>query len=72
LKLNPEKCKFIQTSIDVLGYTVTADGVKTQRSKVAAITDWPACTTVKEVKSFRVCVRITVPGLSRFQLLRCR
>ena len=52
LKLNPDKCKFLQTSIEILGYTVSADGVTTQHSKVTAIADWPACKTAKEVKSF--------------------
>ncbi len=52
LKLSPEKCKFVQSSVKCLGHVVSAEGVKTDPDKVEAVKTWPAPTTVIELKSF--------------------
>jgi hypothetical protein len=52
LKLSPEKCHFVQTSIKCLGHIVSAEGVQTDPDKVAAVKSWPRPTTLKELKSF--------------------
>ena len=35
------KCKFAQTQLDYLGYTIGADGIKPSRDKIQAISEWP-------------------------------
>jgi hypothetical protein len=35
------KCEFFKTSVDFLGYVVTADGITMDNGKVKAIVDWP-------------------------------
>lgn len=38
--------------VDFLGFVITPNGVKMDQKKLAAVRDWPAPTTVKEVQSF--------------------
>ena len=52
LKLNADKCHFVQPSIKCLGHIVSAKGVQTDPDKVAAVKSWPTPTTLKELKSF--------------------
>ena len=37
LKLNPAKCTFLQQEVEYLGYTITADGLKTAQRHLRAV-----------------------------------
>ena len=52
LKLNPEKCKFGQSSVQYLGYTISAEGIETAKDKVEAVTKWPTPHTLRDLRSF--------------------
>ena len=53
LYLKPTKCEFKKTKIEYLGMVIITEGKITMDSvKVKGIRDWPAPTTVKEVRSF--------------------
>lgn len=57
LKLNSlyakrSKCTFAQQQIEYLGHLITANGVATDPSKVAAITQWPTPTNITELRGF--------------------
>ncbi|KAK7912833.1 hypothetical protein WMY93_013044 [Mugilogobius chulae] len=52
LKLSPEKCKFLQTSVRYLGHVVSEQGVETDPEKISALKSWPVPRTLKELKSF--------------------
>ena len=47
-----EKCEFDRTSVEFLGYVISPSGITMDARKVAAITDWPLLTWLKEVQSF--------------------
>jgi hypothetical protein len=46
------KCDFLKTHLHFLGHVVGADGLRPDPAKVAAVANWPAPMTVKEVRSF--------------------
>ena len=52
LKLKPGKCTFAQEQVDYLGHTLSAEGVRRNSAKVAAVRDFPKPRSSKEVKSF--------------------
>ena len=52
LKLKPAKCEFFQSSLEYLGHIVSAEGVRTNPKKIAAIKKWPRPTTIAELRSF--------------------
>lgn len=52
LKLKPKKCHLFQTEVLYLGHVVTAEGVKTDPSKVEAVKTWPTPTNPTDVRSF--------------------
>lgn len=52
LKLKPDKCKLLQHEVAFLGHVVDRDGVRPDPGKIRAVQDWPAPTTVKEVRAF--------------------
>jgi transposase InsO family protein len=47
-----DKCAFGLSEIDFLGHVVSADGIKPDPKKVAAVTEWPTPTSVREVRGF--------------------
>jgi hypothetical protein len=51
LWVKPEKCAFHQNEVDFLGYIVGAQGIKMDPSKISAVTDWPAPTSVRHIQS---------------------
>ena len=61
-KLNPSKCIFRVPSDILLGYIISAHGIKPNPSKVSAITNmkWPTC--VKDIQKLTGCMA----ALSRF------
>lgn len=52
LKLKLSKCSFLNTSVDYLGHTVSADGILPNAGKVEAIQQFPVPRTVEQIKSF--------------------
>jgi len=52
LFLKPEKCPFAQKSVQYLGVVITSEGVEMDAIKLQGILDWPAPTSVTEVRSF--------------------
>ncbi len=52
LFLKLEKCKFEREEIDFLGMIIAHNKVKMDPIKLAGIKDWPAPTTVRQVRSF--------------------
>ncbi len=52
LKLNPKKCQFFNQSVSFLGHTVSGDGIKTDKSKVSWVANWPTPVNVHELRSF--------------------
>ena len=52
VRLKREKCRFFQNSVEYLGHRISADGVHTTKSKVAAIEDAPTPKNVQELHSF--------------------
>jgi hypothetical protein len=47
-----EKCDFFKDSIEYLGHIVSADGIKTDPSKVETICNWLRPTNLKEIQLF--------------------
>lgn len=52
LKINPKKCVLFRKNVKYLEHVVSADGVTTDPKKIAAIRDWPAPHTKKQLRSF--------------------
>ena len=52
LKLKVEKCFFAQTEVEFLGHIISADGIKMDVKKLAAIAEWPQPKNIKDVQSF--------------------
>ena len=52
LYLKPEKCEFAQEKITYLGFVIEHNKISMDLSKVKGILDWPAPTTIKQVRSF--------------------
>ncbi|KAL0172764.1 hypothetical protein M9458_033075, partial [Cirrhinus mrigala] len=52
LFLKLEKCEFHQSSVQFLGYNISAEGVQMDQGKVDAIQKWPLPTCVKELQRF--------------------
>lgn len=51
-QLNTDKCKFCRTELEYLGHTVNETGIHTSKRKVAAITEYPAPKTIKQLRRF--------------------
>ena len=52
LKLNAEKCLFLQTVVTFLGHMVSQKGISTAPEKVKSVQEWLTPTNVSEVCSF--------------------
>jgi hypothetical protein len=52
LKLNPSKCCFAAASVVFLGHIVSKEGTRPDPSKINAVWEFPAPTTVVSVRSF--------------------
>jgi hypothetical protein len=51
-KIKMSKCTFAQQEIRYLGHVISAQGVSTDPSKVAAVANWPTPTNVRELRGF--------------------
>jgi len=52
IKLKPSKCEFHPRETDYLGFIINNEGVKVDPAKTAAIWDWNATTSKKEIQEF--------------------
>lgn len=52
LAVKYKKCEFGQQELEYLGHIVCGEGVKVDRSKIAAMLNWPTPTTVTELRGF--------------------
>ena len=52
LKLKPTKCHFIRQTVEYLGHVITPEGLKPNPKQVSAIRDYPASTSVSQVRQF--------------------
>ncbi|MBJ5510304.1 RNA-directed DNA polymerase, partial [Salmonella enterica subsp. enterica serovar Meleagridis] len=52
LKLSPKKCKLFQKETSYLGHVISADGIRTDPSKIRAISTWPVPKDIHELRSF--------------------
>lgn len=52
LKLNESKCVFGKTSVEFLGHTISADGIRPDESKVKAIVDMKEPKDITELRRF--------------------
>lgn len=52
IKLNPQKCKFLQKEVTYLGHKCSIDGVRPDERLVEAIQNFPIPTTNKKLQSF--------------------
>jgi len=52
LRLNVAKCHFCRDRLKYLGHIVDREGIRTDPEKVSAINNWPAPTTVRQVRQF--------------------
>ncbi len=68
LVFNIEKCSFAQSSVDFLGYHVSAEGATPLQSHIAAVRDFPQPSTIRELQGFLGMVnfyRRFLPGIAR-------
>ena len=52
LKIQVDKCEFLQREVAYLGHIITPDGVKPNPDKISAILNFPIPKTTKQIKSF--------------------
>jgi hypothetical protein len=52
LKLKPNKCEFLKTSVSYLGHVISKEGVETDPEKVSSVKSWPTPKNVKELRQF--------------------
>ncbi|KAI2652628.1 Transposon Tf2-8 polyprotein [Labeo rohita] len=52
LFLKLEKCEFHQSTVQFLGYNISAEGMQMDQGKVNAIQKWPLLNSVKELQRF--------------------
>lgn len=68
LKVNKNKCVFMQEEIEFLGHVLNKDGLKPNQKKIEAIQKFPVPKTLKEIRAFLGLIgyyRKFVPNLSR-------
>ena len=52
LKLQPGKCKFLQTQVTYLGHVVSAQGVSPDPEKTSQIDSWPMPQSAQDIQQF--------------------
>lgn len=52
LKLNPKKCKLLQTEVKYVGHIVSEQGVQADPEKIDKIKNWPTPNNAEEVRKF--------------------
>jgi hypothetical protein len=46
------KCSFAQQEIEYLGHSISSQGVAIEKSKIAAVKQWPVPKNVKDLRGF--------------------
>ena len=52
LKLSPEKCYFLKSSVAFLGHVVSAEGVQPNQENIEKLKDWPKPTCATDIRAF--------------------
>ena len=52
MKVNPKKCDFMESKLEILGFSLDREGLKPSSSKVRAITEAPIPKNTRELKAF--------------------
>ncbi|MBE6494758.1 MAG: hypothetical protein E7Z84_09185 [Methanosphaera stadtmanae] len=52
LKLNLEKCNFFQNKVELLGHTISTDGIEPIQTKVKVVAEWLPPNTVNQLQPF--------------------
>lgn len=52
MKVQLDKCEFLQSEVEFLGFLISKDGIRANPKKVRAIVDFPLPCTVKDLRSF--------------------
>nr|CDJ88909.1 RNA-directed DNA polymerase (reverse transcriptase) domain containing protein [Haemonchus contortus] len=52
LKLKPQKCRILESSVEFLGHVVDNDGLRTDPGKVEKIRDYPQPTNLSQLRTF--------------------
>ena len=52
IKLKPEKCHFLKTRVNYLGFSISDRGIGPEQSKIQAVENWQRPKTIKEVRGF--------------------
>jgi len=52
LKLQPDKCEFLQKEVSYFGHVIGKDGVKSDSLKILAVKEFPRSRTSKNIKQF--------------------
>ncbi len=52
MKIQIDKCEFLKTEVEFLGFIISQNGIKTNPSKVKSILEFPPPQTIKELRSF--------------------
>jgi transposase InsO family protein len=50
--VNEAKCKFFQNEVKFLGHVISADGIRVNEDKIAAVKEWPEPRSTKDVQRF--------------------
>ena len=69
LKLNLKKCRFGQTELDWLGFTINHEGIKPEMSKVQKCRELQPPTTAKEIEKLLPFMAFNSQCLEKFQLI---
>src|ERR1700742_3454035 len=68
--LKPTKCQFMQSSMTLLGWLVTKEGLRIDPAKVTGISEWPTTLrTVKQVRQMLGVLRYQCPFIRNFTAL---
>ena len=67
MRLNKQKCFFLQSSIEYLGHVVDEEGIHPTEEKVKAIKEAPAPTNVTQLRSFLGLLTITTSSSLTWQ-----
>ena len=51
-KVNPRKCRFLQTSVEFLGHVISSEGIRPISSRVDCIENWPEPINSSELRAF--------------------
>jgi hypothetical protein len=52
VKVNQDKCKFLQSSVDYLGHVISAEGLRPLESNLTALKDAPEPTSKEELRAY--------------------